>query len=95
MVQAVHAQWDVQFTDFTTLRAYYNPAVSGTDGLLDVSIAYSMQMVGYDGAPKTCMQEPTAYLFLRSYAMEPDSVFIAMKSASLRPQSWHSNMHST
>ena len=53
MVQKVHAQWDVQFTDFTTLRAYYNPAVSGTDGLLDVSIAYSMQMVGYDGAPKT------------------------------------------
>lgn len=52
-MQRVHAQWDVQFTDFTTLRAYYNPAVSGTDGLLDVSIAYSMQMMGYDGAPKT------------------------------------------
>ena len=49
----VHAQWDVQFTDFTTLRAYYNPAVSGTDGLLDVSIAYSMQMAGYDGGAKT------------------------------------------
>lgn len=52
-VQGVRAQWDVQFTDFTTLRSYYNPAVSGTDGLLDVSIAYSLQMAGYDGAPKT------------------------------------------
>ena len=52
-VQGVYAQWDVQFTDFTTLKAYFNPAVSGTDGLLDVSIAYSLQMAGYDGAPKT------------------------------------------
>ena len=52
-VRGVYAQWDVQFTDFTTLKAYFNPAVSGTDGLLDVSIAYSLQMAGYDGAPKT------------------------------------------
>lgn len=53
VVQNIRAQWDVQFTDFTTLKSYYNPAASGTDGLLDVSIAYSMQMAGYENAPKT------------------------------------------
>lgn len=52
-LQTVRAQWDVQFTDFTTLKSFYNPAASGTDGLLDVSFAYSMQLAGYDGAPKT------------------------------------------
>ena len=52
-VEAAHAQWDVQFSDFTTLRSFYNPATSGTDGLLNVSAAYSMQMSGYDHAPAT------------------------------------------
>lgn len=47
------AQWDVQFSDYTALKSYYNPAVSGTDGKLNVSAAYSMQMAGYDGAPNT------------------------------------------
>lgn len=52
-VSAVRAQWDVQFSDFTALKSFYNPAVSGTDGMLDVDAVYSMQMVGYDGAPAT------------------------------------------
>lgn len=50
---ATRAQWDVQFSDYTALRSFYNPAVSGTDGLLNVNAVYSMQMVGYDGAPST------------------------------------------
>jgi len=49
----VRAQWDVQFSDFTALKSYYNPAVSGTDGLLNVAATYSMQMVGYEHAPQT------------------------------------------
>jgi type IX secretion system PorP/SprF family membrane protein len=44
---------DVQFSDFTRLRSYYNPAVSGTDGLLNVAAAYAMQFAGYDNAPAT------------------------------------------
>ncbi len=52
-LQMAHAQWDVQFSDFTTLKSFYNPAISGTDGLLDVSLAYSLQMAGYENAPKT------------------------------------------
>lgn len=47
------AQWDVQFSDYTALKSFYNPAVSGTDGLLDVKGVYSMQMMGYDNAPAT------------------------------------------
>lgn len=47
------AQWDVQFSDYTALKSFYNPAVSGTDGLLSVQGTYSMQMLGYQGAPGT------------------------------------------
>ena len=50
---AVKAQWDVQFSDYTALKTYYNPAAAGTEGLLDVKGLYSMQMVGYDDAPAT------------------------------------------
>lgn len=49
----VSAQWDVQFSDFTTLKSFYNPGVSGTDGMLNVSAAYSAQASGYDDAPST------------------------------------------
>ena len=48
-----HAQMDVQFSDYTRLLSYYNPAVSGTDGQLNVAAAYAMQFVGYDDAPAT------------------------------------------
>ncbi len=53
MFGTTRAQWDVQFSDFTTLKSFFNPAVSGTDGMLDVSLAYSLQMAGYDDAPRT------------------------------------------
>ncbi len=49
----VRAQWDVQFSDYTRMKSFYNPAVSGVEGKLDVCGAYSMQMVGYEGAPTT------------------------------------------
>lgn len=49
----VVAQNDVQFSDYTRLRSYYNPAVSGSDGKLNVAGAYSMQFVGFDHAPAT------------------------------------------
>ncbi len=51
--QGAWAQMDVQFSDYVRLKSYYNPAVSGTDGLLNVVGAYAMQFVGYDDAPKT------------------------------------------
>lgn len=50
---AAKAQMDVQFSDFTSVKSFYNPAVSGTDGKLHVTGAYSLQMLGYDDAPAT------------------------------------------
>lgn len=47
------AQMDVQFSDYTRLRSYFNPAVSGTDGKLNVAAAYAMQFAGYENAPAT------------------------------------------
>lgn len=47
------AQWDVQWSDYTTMKSFYNPAVSGTDGLLNVAAAYSIQFAGYEDAPQT------------------------------------------
>lgn len=49
----VKAQWDVQFSDYTALKSFYNPAVSGTEGKLNVNAAYSMQFLGYEDAPAT------------------------------------------
>lgn len=47
------AQNEMQFSDFTRLKSFYNPAVSGTDGKLNVTAAYALQFLGYDNAPKT------------------------------------------
>lgn len=47
------AQWDVQWSDYTRMKSFYNPAVSGTDGKLNVTGAYSLQFAGYDNAPQT------------------------------------------
>lgn len=52
-VMCAKAQWDVQFSDYTALKSYYNPGVSGTEGRLNVNAAYSMQFLGYDNAPAT------------------------------------------
>lgn len=52
-VAVARAQWDVQFSDYTALKSFYNPAVSGTDGKLNVAAVYSMQMTGYHDSPST------------------------------------------
>lgn len=52
-VTIMFAQWDVQFSDYTAVKSLYNPAVSGTDGLFNAAAAYSLQMAGYDDAPRT------------------------------------------
>ncbi len=53
MAVTASAQWDVQFSDYTRLKSFYNPAVSGIDGKLNVVGAYSLQMAGYENAPTT------------------------------------------
>jgi len=48
---SARAQFDVAFTNSWALQSFYNPAVAGEDGLLNVQGAYSMQMAGFENAP--------------------------------------------
>lgn len=45
------AQYDVAFGNYWALQSFYNPAVTGKDGKLNVQGAYSMQMSGFENAP--------------------------------------------
>ena len=49
------AQFDAAFTNSWAMQSYFNPAAAGLDGLLNVKAAYSMQMVGFEDAPKTML----------------------------------------
>lgn len=49
------AQFDAAFTNSWDLKSYFNPAAAGVDGLLNVKAVYSMQMVGFENAPKTML----------------------------------------
>ena len=49
------AQFDAAFTNSWALQSYFNPAAAGANGLLNVKAAYSMQMVGFENAPKTML----------------------------------------
>ena len=41
VAQRAAAQNEAQFSDYTRLKSFYNPAVSGTDGMLNVAAAYA------------------------------------------------------
>ena len=49
------AQFDAAFTNSWALQSYFNPAAVGLDGLLNVKGVYSLQMVGFEDAPKTML----------------------------------------
>ena len=57
------AQFDAAFTNTWALQSYYNPAAAGLDSKLNVMGAYSMQMLGYEGAPKTMVVNADLPLF--------------------------------
>ena len=59
----VCAQYDAAFTNYWALQSYFNPATSGLDGQLDVQGAYSMQLVGFEGAPQTMLATADMPLF--------------------------------
>lgn len=63
MTAQVSAQYDAAFTNYWALQSYYNPAASGVDGKLDVQGAYSMQMMGFEGAPATMLASADLPLF--------------------------------
>jgi type IX secretion system PorP/SprF family membrane protein len=49
------AQFDAAFTNSWALQSYFNPAAAGVNGLLNVKAAYSLQMLGFEDAPKTML----------------------------------------
>lgn len=59
----VRAQFDAAFTNTWALQSYYNPAAAGLDSKLNVQGAYSMQMVGFEGAPQTMVINADMPLF--------------------------------
>ncbi len=60
---SVRAQFDAAFTNTWALQSYYNPAAAGLDSKLNVVGMYSLQMVGYEGAPKTMVINADMPLF--------------------------------
>ena len=49
------AQFDTHFTHYWALQGYYNPAVAGLSGRLNLYGTYAMQMAGYTNAPATML----------------------------------------
>lgn len=49
------AQFDTHFTHYWALQGYYNPAVAGLSGQLNLYGTYAMQMAGYTHAPATML----------------------------------------
>ena len=60
------AQFDAAFTNSWALQSYFNPAAAGVDGLLNVRAAYSLQMLGFENAPKTMLITADMPLFFLS-----------------------------
>ena len=52
---AAKAQFDTHFTHYWSLQGYYNPAVAGLSGRLNMYGTYAMQMAGYTNAPATLL----------------------------------------
>ena len=50
-----HAQHDVHFTHYWDMLNFYNPAGAGATGKMWAYAAYSNQMTGFDGNPKTML----------------------------------------
>jgi type IX secretion system PorP/SprF family membrane protein len=49
------AQFDTHFTHYWALQGYYNPAVAGLSGRLNIYGTYAMQMTGFTNAPATML----------------------------------------
>lgn len=51
----VHAQYDVHFTHYWQMQNFYNPAGAGATGKLHAFAAYSNQLSGFSGNPKSML----------------------------------------
>lgn len=50
-----HAQYDAHFTHYWKMHNFYNPAGAGFDKEMTIYAAYSNQMTGFEGNPKTML----------------------------------------
>lgn len=66
MTTQISAQYDAAFTNYWALQSYFNPASSGLDGKLNIRGAFSMQLVGFEGAPSTMLATADLPLFFLS-----------------------------
>lgn len=51
----IHAQYDVHFTHYWSMQNFYNPAGAGATGQLHAFAAYSNQLSGFTGSPKSML----------------------------------------
>ncbi len=58
-----NAQYDAAFTNYWTLQSYFNPAASGIEEKIDIQGAYSLQLAGFENAPKTILATADMPLF--------------------------------
>ena len=52
-LQKLRAQFDVHFNQYWNLNGYYNPAWAGHTDKLNIAGVYSLQLTGFDRAPRT------------------------------------------
>lgn len=57
------AQFDAAFTNIWALQSFHNPAAAGLDSKLNVQGVYSLQMLGFEGAPSTMLINADMPLF--------------------------------
>ena len=63
----IYAQYDVHFTHYWKMQNFYNPAGAGFEKKMMVYAAYSNQMSGFEGNPKTMLINIDAPIpFIRS-----------------------------
>jgi len=65
----VHAQFDAEFSQYWAVPTYYNPSAAGQTDALNITGAYSAQMVGFENAPKSmffCGDMPFKFLGARN-----------------------------
>ena len=68
--------FDAAFSNSWALQSYYNPAAAGLDSKLNVQGDISMQMVGFEDAPKTMLLSADMPLFFLSPKHGAGLVFV-------------------
>lgn len=49
----IYAQFDVHFSNYWLLKSYYNPSYTSVNKRINIMGTYSMQLLGYEGAPQS------------------------------------------